>query len=161
MGERLTKMVGFLVGAAILVSPVLDGCGKRQTVVFDQPGMPQPGYYEKAWIEPKILVSDSLFTLIKAYVVDSFYVDEAPDPGQTLAPAVEFSVGEDGCFVTANLVGDQGNLIRPLVAKNLGLGHYKITLNLGRLDPALSSTGVFYLKTDYCGFEVVEQITTR
>ncbi|UCD63050.1 MAG: hypothetical protein JSW34_09855 [Candidatus Zixiibacteriota bacterium] len=152
------SLLGWLAACVILSAC---NCGKRQTVIYDQPRIPDTGYYEKAWIDPRILLTDSLFTLIVADRIDSFYVENPPDPEQALAPAIEFRVPPPGCFVQVDLADDRGGLVRPLVARNLGVGFYKVTINTGRLDPSLSRTGTFYLRTEYCGFEVVEQVSPK
>ena len=68
------------------------GCIKRPAVVYDQPEVAQSGHYEKAWIDPQIIFSDTLYTLIRSDRIDSFYVDQPPDPDEELASAISFQI---------------------------------------------------------------------
>ena len=76
----------------------MSGCGKRQTVVYNLPEVHEGGYYEKAWVEPEIIYSDTLYTIIRADWVDSFYVDRSENPLKALVPSLEFYVGQTECF---------------------------------------------------------------
>ncbi len=139
----------------------MTGCGKRQTVVYDQPEVSTQGYYETAWVDPQILISDTLYTLIAARRIDSFYVDEPLNPLEPMAPAIEFHVDQAGCFTSVNLLDERSAVIRPLLARNLSYGYYKVTVNVSKISPWLSSTGTYFLKVEYCGFTVVERLTVR
>jgi hypothetical protein len=147
-----------LIGLALVLG---SGCGKRQTVIYDQPEVAPSGYYEKAWVEPKILTTDSLFTLIRADFVDSFYVDEPPDLTIPVAPSIFIPIRQSDCFVTVNLLDDRARVIRPLLACKLSYGFYQLTIIESSLDPTLSISGAFHVRVEYCGFEVVEQVTAR
>ncbi len=144
-----------VVGLVILSS----GCGKRPTVVFDHPEGAQAGYYDKAWIDPVIIFSDSLYTVIRSDRIDSFYVDQPPDPSEEIAPSIMFQIRQESCFASISLLNDRGEMVSPLLAQNLKRGYYKVTCNIGRLTPELSSTGVYFLKAVYCDFQVVEKVT--
>lgn len=137
------------------------GCGKRQTVIYDQPEISPSGYWEKAWVEPKIVISDSLFTLIRSDFVDSFYVEEPPDLKQPVAPSLFMPVLQTDCFVVANLLDDRGEVVRPLIAQKMRYGYYQLTINEAALDPTVTGGGMLYVKVNYCGFEVVEQVVVR
>ncbi len=152
----------YVFGAVLaLLIMVSAGCVKRPAVIYDRPEASSTGYYEKAWIDPRIILSDSLYTLIRADRVDSFYVDEPLDSQQEVAPAIEFQVREESCFTTVSLLDDRSQMIRLLVARNLAKGFYKVTCNVSRLSPELSSVGVYYLRAEYCGFPVVERVTIQ
>ncbi|MEW6411641.1 MAG: hypothetical protein AB1483_04105 [Candidatus Zixiibacteriota bacterium] len=154
----LTGLIGFILLSIVIIG---HGCGKRQTVIYDQPEVSTQGYYEKAWIDPQILSSDSLYTLISARRIDSFYVDEPLNPLEPMAPAIEFHIDQGGCFVSINLLDERSAVIRPLVVRRLGYGYYKITVNVAKISPGLSSAGICFLKAEYCGFTVVERLTVR
>ena len=153
------KLSVWAFGIGLLI--IFGGCIKRQDVVYDQPEIGQSGYYEKAWVDPTIILSDSLYTLIRSDRVDSFYVDQPPDPLEGVAPAVVFQVRQADCFTTVSLLDDRSRVIRPLLSRNLRRGFYKITFNASSLTPELSPSGVFYVKVVYCGFQVVERLTLR
>lgn len=123
------------------------GCGKRQV----HPEVPGGGHYEIAWVEPQVLVSDSLYTLIRAERIDSFYVGQPSDFSSTEAPSVMFHVTDDECFTSVNLLNSTGEVIKPLLVKNLPSGFYKLTFHLSGL-----SEGNFYLRVDYCDSSVIQ-----
>lgn len=145
--------------AALLLS--VAGCVRKPAIVYDQPEVAPSGYYEKAWIDPKIIFSDSLYTLIRADRVDSFYVNEPPNPNEEVASAITFQVRQDNCFTTVNLMDNQSRILSPLLAQNLPRGFYKVTCNVSRISSGLSSSGVYFLKAEYCGFPVVERLIIR
>lgn len=145
----------------ILLTLIWVGCIKKPAVVYDQPEAGSAGFYEKAWIDPQIILSDSLYTLIRADRVDSFYVPESPDPSQEVSQSIEFQVRQENCFTTVSLLDEHSQLVRLLVARNLNRGFYKVTCNVSRLSPELSSVGVYYLKAEYCGFPVIERLTIQ
>ncbi|MEE8576647.1 MAG: hypothetical protein V3T31_05275 [candidate division Zixibacteria bacterium] len=137
------------------------GCGNKPAIVYDQPQLQQGGYWEKAWVDPVIIFSDSLYTLFRSDRVDSFFVDKPVDPLDELAPSVVFQIRRESCFTTANILDGQSRVIHPLLARNLGRGFYKITCNTSRLNPELSLSGIFFVRVVYCGFQVVERLTVR
>jgi hypothetical protein len=156
--------LGYMILRALVLVGLLvmwTGCGKRPAVIFDQPEMAQSGYYDKAWVDPVIILSDSLFTFIRAERVDSFYVDQPPDPEEEIAPSIMFHIRQETCFTTINLLDDQSRVVRPLLARNLSRGYYRVTCNVSRLSPETSSTGIYFLKAVYCDFQVVERLTVR
>ena len=139
----------------------MSGCGKRQTVVYNLPEVHEGGYYEKAWVEPEIIYSDTLYTIIRADWVDSFYVDRSENPLKALVPSLEFYVDQTECFTWINLLDDQRRIIKPLLAKNLGRGFYKITCSPERVNIYDSPSGVFFIKADFCGYVVSQQFTRK
>ena len=137
------------------------GCGNKPAIIYDQPQLQQSGYWEKAWVDPVIVFSDSLYTLFRSDRVDSFWVEEATDPLDELAPAVVFQIRDENCFTMANILDSRSRVIHPLLARDLGRGFYKITCNTSNLDPELSPSGIFFVRVVYCGFQVVERLTVR
>lgn len=149
-----------LILIAVTLS-IMAGCVNKPAVVYDQPEVAPSGYYEKAWIDPQIILSDSLYTLIRADRIDSFYVAEPPDPEEEMAYAISFQVRQENCFTSVNLLDDRSRIIQPLVAQNLPRGFYKVTCNVSRISSELSANGVYFLKAEYCGFPVVERVIIR
>ena len=146
-----------LIGLLLMAS----GCGKRQSIIYDQPELAQSGYYEKAWVDPVIIFSDSLYTLIRSDRVDSFYVDQPNDPFEQMSPSIMFHISQENCFTTVSLLGNQSQVVRPLLARDLPRGYYKVTCNISRISEGLSPTGIYFLKAVFCGFPVVERVTVR
>ena len=125
-------------------------CGKRQTIVYDQPTIPLGGIYEIAWIDPRIVVTDSLITLFRAARIDSVFV-EKPGDLRGNAVTVRFDIYEDTCLAVASLVDSDSRLIEPLLVQGLGRGFYKLTLNPARLKPRPSPGKPLFVRVEYCG----------
>ncbi len=92
---------------------------------------PASGYWDVVWAEPGIVASDSMFTLIQADWLDSTWVDEPPLPPKAGQTVLRFFIDDAECFVAINLVDNAGGLIRPLLAKKLRYGHYKLLVQTG------------------------------
>jgi hypothetical protein len=131
------------------------GCGKPPT--FDYRKTRYHGY-EIAWVEPRIVVSDSLFTLIQAERIDSFLVDQTTDIGKTESPSLMFHVAHDDCFTSVNLLAATGELIKPLLVRKLSPGYYKLTVDFSHLSRDFYPFNNFLLKADYCGTSVSRPI---
>ena len=148
-------VVAIAVVAGLLVC--LIGCGKRQTVVYDQPELPRGGHWETAWVDPQLLLTDTLFTLIRTERIDSFYVDE-PLPLELQPTAIHFQVDATECFVAVSIVDDRGSILKPLIAQTLATGYYKFTLFPHQLDPRLRAATGLFIKAFYCGDTRLEPI---
>ncbi len=125
------------------------GCAKRP-VVYNQPEVPHGGYYDLVWVEPSIMMSDSLFTLISAARIDSIYVRDGTKLLSTAPQSGWFRVGSDSCFASINLLDSRGNVLRPLLARNLGRGYYKFTINPASLASEGFASGVYFLSVRAC-----------
>ena len=149
--------------SCLLLAIIVAGCGKRQTVDRSRLDGSEGGYYEAAWVDPQIVISDSLFTLIRAERIDSFYVDGSEYPVSVAAPSVALHVDNDICLTTVNLVNADGEVVRPLLLTNLRRGHYKLTLNLNLSAEAGYPAAGLYLEADFCGTSISQPIrgTTR
>jgi len=116
------------------------GCIKRPAV-YNQPEIAE-GIWEKAWVDPVIILSDSLFTLIRSDRIDSFYVD---DPfSKSGIKSLEFKITSNACFVYVKLENDIKGTITPLLAHNLSAGYYKLT-------PTKKADEILKLRADICG----------
>lgn len=118
---------------------------------YNQPELPSSDHWEIIWAEPRVLLSDSLYTLIRSDWIDSIQVEGAPQPFSRLATSVHFEVDVEDCFVAANLLDERGSLIRPLLVQTFRRGHYKISLDFSRLDQSIIG-GSLFLDVEYCGF---------
>jgi len=141
--------------ACDLVLVAVWGCGKWQTAGL------RGGQYEIAWVDPQIIVSDSSFTLIRAERIDSFLVDRSSDFSLTKAPSVMFHVTDNECFTSVNLLSSTGEVIMPLLVRNLSRGYYKLTVDVNRLPGECYRTDHFFLKAEYCGSSVTQPIRPR
>ena len=138
----------------------MGGCGKRQTVIYNQPEISSGGHWETAWIDPQIVLTDTLFTLIRTEQVDSFFIDE-PLSNEPLPAAVHFQVDAPQCFVAVSLVDHNRAVFLPLIAQTLSQGYYKFTLYPHRLDPAHRLRSGLFLKAFYCGKTRLEPVDFR
>lgn len=161
----------FVLALGILII----GCGPKAPTPEEV--QPRPGYYEVAWVDPAIIQSDDLLTLIHSERIDSFYV-ESPETSQHFAPTLRFRI-QSGCMqlyqsgvttlpdvigphkwpssqepatnVVINIYNAYGELYRPLLVQNLPIGHYKLALNeSGEFYKSLPA-GSYYFKADLCG----------
>ena len=120
-------------------------CGHKPSV------SPESGdgvYYEIAWVDPQVIVADSLYTLIRADRLDSFVVDK---PVLSRGPSIMFDVTTAGCSVAINLFEATGSFVRPLFVQELDLGTYQLTLHLGLFDYQTLPPGKYSLRADICG----------
>ncbi|MCK4632042.1 MAG: hypothetical protein KAT79_02160 [candidate division Zixibacteria bacterium] len=147
------KLLAVMIGVVILV-----GCGGRQQVIYNQPELPSEGYWDMVWVEPSIVLSDSLFTLIRADRLDSIYVKVDSDPFAALPTSVVFGVGESVCFVAVDLVDASGRIVLPIVARELIAGHYKLTINRSRVSSETYPSGLYYLQARYCGKSIKSRL---
>lgn len=169
---RLTPDCCSAIGAlAILIL----GCGPKAP--SPEEVQPRPGYYEIAWVDPAIIQTDDLLTLIRSERIDSFYV-ETPEAAQHFAPTLRFRI-QSGCLqlyqsgvttlpdvigphrwpssqepttnVVINVYDAYGELYLPLLVQKLPIGHYKLALNeSGEFYKSLPA-GSYYFKADLCG----------
>ena len=141
----------------ILLSLV--SCTKRETVIYNQPIMQaEIGYYEKAWVDPVVTYTDTIITIIKASRVDSFYVDKpVPDLHGNIT-TLAFEVKQPNCFTSVLLLDNDGNVLSVLVADELSIGQYKVSLQSSQISYVQEFDKRFFLKIDFCGFSVVEEI---
>ncbi len=131
----------FLLFLSIFII-LVSGCIKRPAV-YNQPEIAE-GIWEKAWVDPEIIMSDSLFTLIRSDRVDSFYVD---DPFSLSGiKSLEFSVTDSVCFVYVKLENDVQGTITPLIANKFPAGFYKLT-------PTKIAGEILKLRADVCGIK--------
>jgi hypothetical protein len=144
--------------SCLLMALIVFGCGKRQ--MFDRFGteVSADGYYETAWVDPQIVVSDSLFTLIRAERIDSFYVDRPAYAVSAAIASLTFHVDEQSCFTAVNLLNAEGKIVKPFLVQNLSQGYYKLTVDLSSYLSEHYPDTHFYLKADYCGSSVMQPV---
>jgi len=139
----------------IIVLLLAFGCGKRQSLVFDQPSLPTGGRYETAYVNPELIVADSLITLIRSERIDSIYVPR-PDMSARPAPAISFQVSEQSCPVRVELLDGHSRFVLPLLVRNLRSGYYKFTFQVDRFTEAEHHSANYYLRAKCCGSTITE-----
>jgi len=142
--------------ATILIIQV--GCGKRPTLVYDRPEAPSGSYYEIAWVEPRIIISDSVMTLITSERIDSFKVEASSEALMVQDRSLIFEIDQPECFTYINLLDSRGKVIKPLLARNLKRGFYMFSLQLNAIPAWESQSPQYFLKGEYCGFEVIRKV---
>ena len=140
----------------IAFSLVLWGCGPK--TVYNQPGGEDQGYYETAWIDPKVVLEDPWYTLLRSHRIDSFYVSSPADNPNPAILSIRFDIKNYECLAIVNLLNGRSEVVRPMLAKNLGPGYYKLTLNIGQLKKEKLPPDNYYLRAEYCGFTVIQDL---
>jgi hypothetical protein len=130
----------------LIALTILGSCARRPP----RPVEEQKTYYETAWVDPQIVISDSLFTLIRAMRVDSFPVD-TPVVESVTIPSVSFEVTRGDCPVVVNILDEKSaGVVWPLLVRNLEPGFYKLTLDFSRIDYRTLPPGYYVLKVVNC-----------
>ncbi len=142
--------VGLLLVMTVLL--VIGGCGlKPRPTVYDEPTVPY-AYWETAWVEPRIVLADSVFTLIRADRVDSIFVQVDPENPPHEPPTIEFAVPAESCFVSVNLaLASHRGIAYPLIARFLRRGNYKLTVNQPINLDEFPSREAIELRANICG----------
>ena len=139
---------------------ILNGCGSRQGRIAEETQSPQV-YYETAWVDPQIIISDSLFTLIRSERIDSFLVDR-PQPEAEGTTSISFDVSERACPVVINILNEKSaRVFKPLLVKELPIGYYKLSLNTARVSYRTLPPGYYVIKVDNCGLPAMRLFTRQ
>lgn len=151
-------MIRQSITIALLV--LLVGCaGNRPGEETMQPA----GVWETAWVDPEIVVSTDLLTVIKAARIDSFLVEltadsVAPGSGPT-DPEVTFELANTDCRVAANVVDGHGRVVMPLLLQLFGPGHYRLTVNKVVLIQQGLPPGNYAVTASVCGARQVREFS--
>jgi hypothetical protein len=128
----------------------LSGCGRRVSISEEKPVMQEAGPYEVFWVDPQIVVADSLITLVRSERIDSAMVE--PSSMTINRPAaVELRIDQPTCNAVVDLLDSELRLVRPLLLKNLGYGFYRLALNVDRFREPSLPPGRYFLRAEFCG----------
>ena len=141
----------------LAIALILAGCGGPKAV-YDQPGSEDKGYFETAWVDPKVVLEDPWYSLMRSKRIDSFFVASPADNPNPANRSVRFDIKNYECPTVVNLLNGRSEVVRPLLVKNLGPGYYKLTLNIGQLKKEKLPPDNYYLKAEYCGFTVIQDL---
>lgn len=136
--------------AALFVLLLLATCGKGPGRYGDErsaSGLPL--VWQTAWVDPRIVASDTVMTLFQAGRVDSVRVEQTK-AGKSDGGAVEFQIEDATCDVEINLLDSQFRLVRHLMSRTLLNGYYKLTLNPGVAKRLLLVPGEYQVSVRYC-----------
>ena len=128
----------------------LSGCGRRVSIPEEKPVMQEVGLYEIFWVDPQIVVADSLITLIRSERIDSAMV-EPSSMTMNRPAAVELRIMQPSCNAMVDLLDSELRLIRPLLMKKLGYGFYRATMNVDRFREPSLPPGRYFLRAEFCG----------
>lgn len=108
------------------------------------------GPYEIFWVDPQVVVADSLITLIRSERIDSAIVEPS---SLTIhrPPAVGLRITQPTCQAMVDLLDANLRLIRPLLLRDLGYGYYRLTLNVDRFREPPLPPGRYFLRAEFCG----------
>jgi len=129
---------------------LLVGCSGRKQAPYNYPQLQEPVNYETVWVEPGIVISDSLFTLIRAERVDSILIDDQSGTYSPVTSSVEFSIGRVNCFTVINILNIAQEVVMPLVAQQLEPGHYRLSLNQPAVKRSGLPAGSYDLRCETC-----------
>lgn len=138
----------------LLLLALLAGCSHRRDIGGELSGSVQP--LERVWVNPEIVFSDTLVTLIRAERMDSII----PDPGQKSAyepPSVEVQIVRPNCELTVNLHDANGNVLYPLMFRKLNPGFYRLSFEPRRFHLTPLLPGIYFLKATSC----TQRVQTR
>jgi hypothetical protein len=133
----------------LLVITLLAGCGRKASIAPEQKVIWQDDLYETLWVEPQIILADSLMTLIRSNRIDSVLADQTitARPGRA---SIEIRIYESACNVSVGLRDSEFRLVRPLLVRYLTRGFYQLTVNMDRFDRLMLPPGEYNLRVDYC-----------
>lgn len=134
------------------------GCAKRQNVVFDLPIVPTEGYYEIGWVEPEIIVSDSLFTLIRADRIDSIFIEGSPPNIELSDKSITFKIDRQFCNSQFRLINSSGQTLKQLWNRDLTFGYYKVNIKPSRLDKKLFKNVEILFQVDFCQSQLTQRL---
>jgi len=146
--------------ATLATATIMVGCGRKTSIVPEQKILWQDNKYETLWVEPQIVLADSLMTLIRSDRIDSIRADQTTTahPGR---PSIEIRIYETSCNVSVGLTDTDFRLVYPLLIRNLTRGYYQLTVNVDRFDRPLIVPGPYYLRAEYCGQVRMTAVTVK
>lgn len=150
--ERMKRLIrhGIFFPAVIAAAMLAVSCGHKGPVTPERRSPFPSGLYETVWVNPQMVFSDSLVTLLRAERIDSLPSEPSSFDYQA-PPVLGFAIRDPLCTVTVNLTDENLNVVYPLLLRKLPAGYYKLTFSpLAIKKPGLPP-GVYFLQADYCG----------
>ena len=145
---KVFPMYTCVVLATVVAVLLLSGCGGPPKTAGEVTGDLSGPRFETVWVDPQIVVSDTLISLIKAGRVDSVMLEA--DEVSTRPPAsIEFAVETIECNVVVNLLDAYGQIVMPLFVRRLPSGYYRLTVHSGAERGGLLP-GPYLLEADVC-----------
>lgn len=149
MNKQLLIIFGLLI--------VIAGCGQAPRFKYDQPEIPRQYGYEKVWVNPQIVYSDSLYSLIKAERIDSIYTENSEN--NFTDRSITFHIPMSSCFTKINLLNSNSEILASLFASDLNMGYYKMNYNPHILDTSYTNHNKqIFIRISYCARTVLQQL---
>lgn len=140
----------------IIIAILFAGCGKKPVIIYNNPEMPKTAQFETVWVNPVMIYSDSLYSLIKAERLDSIYIENSNN--RMKEKSVKFFIPMSSCFTRINLINAGGDLLYPLFSAQLTMGYYKLTYNSNRIDTSIYKMQDVFIKITYCAKMVTQKL---
>jgi hypothetical protein len=153
---RIDSIIFLLVVGLVALS---SGCGAPPQIGNRGGEVSQP--YETIWVEPRIVRTDSLFTLIRADRIDSIPVEVGASAVAPRAASVRIDIERPSCQVAVTVRDGMGYVVWRLLDEELPMGYYKFSLNLGLIEEQTLRSGEYLLRADFCDRAVVEEFSHR
>jgi hypothetical protein len=134
---------------------VVYGCGQRRPGEETGSG---DRVWETAWVDPEMIISTDLVTLIRSARIDSFEVDPTAFAPAT-APGLRFELVDTACIVAANVLDNHGRVVMPLMVQRLQGGHYKLTVSRTILMEQGLPPGNYRIGATICGDRRTREFT--
>lgn len=144
MLESMKKLFGIFI-LLLFVS-----CGLGPKPIQDQPPAPTSGFYDLVWVDPHIVYSDTLVTVIAAKRIDSVYIENQDEQFAELSPSIAFSTAGTGCLAVVDLLSRSGLVLQQLFVKDLPLGYYQLSVNLDQLKKSDLPSGQYLIRSRTC-----------
>lgn len=148
----MSRLIPYRYLTLVMLSLVFSysGCGRRVSISEEKPVMQVEGPYEVFWVDPQIVVADSLITLIRSERIDSAIV-EPSSMAVNRPAAVGLRITQPTCQAMVDLLDANLRLVRPLLLRDLGYGFYRLTLNVDRFREPPLPPGRYFLRAEFCG----------
>mgnify|MGYP001075016519 CR=1 FL=1 len=143
------KLADWTPLASILFLALWTGCSRGPEVPDEKRSPFEGDQFEVVWVNPQILVSDSLVTLIRAERIDSLPIEPSNLPISKPA-SIGLIVTQPTCEVVVDLVDADLRLLYPLLLRELPVGFYKLTFNVPAIKKPPLPPGVYFLRAEYC-----------
>lgn len=145
----------------ILIGLTLVSCGKRGTVTtYDRPEQPSQINYEKVWVNPKIIESDTLFTIIRAERVDSIMVDNMDGNINENGHVISFSfhINLASCKTNIYLTDSYNQEIALLYSSDLPTGYYRFNCDRRRINIEGYENKDLFIRISYCARSIIQKL---
>ncbi|MEE8577011.1 MAG: hypothetical protein V3T31_07125 [candidate division Zixibacteria bacterium] len=141
---------------SILLLSMTMGCGLPKS--GDEYAFPAREGWEVAWVDPQVMISSDLITLIRAKRIDWMPASNATPSGHE-QPGIMMVLPDSACNVTVSLLDHNDKVVMPLLIQTLEPGYYKLTASATGLFRSGLPAGKYRLVADYCNRQFTAELT--